>query len=321
MTTEPMLDQQTVPQSAAPAGDGRGGESEEARRVAEMWYVAPVPPGPRGWLVFNHDYVLRAMRGQVARAQSAPEGAGLRLLVQVILGLMAAAQALLMLLSYIPVIGSVMEVVATYFPRGAAGAFVRACYWKTRLKRLGQNTLIERGVEIWGAGNIEIGSCCHLDTYARLAAGEAIYGQRGRIVIGDYVHVGPRCHLVGRGGLTIDRLAVLEAGVHVYSATNTILHPSYPGQLISLSHVAPAECQHISEAPVVIDEYAVVGFCSILMPGAVLGRGAIVHPFSLVTRPFPPFANVVGPGRAKQNGWRRPPRLDPRRSLQPAEAS
>lgn len=308
-----MLNPQTVPQSAVSAGDGRGNESEEARRVAEMWYIPPVPPGPHGWLVFNHDYVLRALRGEVARAQSPPEGVGLRALVQAILALMGIAQALIMLLSYIPVISVLMEVLATYFPRGAAGSFLRACYWKTRLRRLGQNTLIERGVEIWGAGNIEIGSCCHLDTYTRLAGGEAGYGQKGRIVVGDYTHVGPRCHLVGRGGLMIGRLAVLEAGVHVYSATSTILHPRHPGQLISLSHMAPVECQSIIEAPVIVDEYAVVGFCSILLPGANLGQGTIVHPFSLVTRSFPPFANVVGPGRARQSGWRRPPRLDPRR--------
>lgn len=321
-----MSNPQQAAQDGAPAGDprraaGQGGEAQEAQRIADMWYVAPLPEAPRGWLVFNQDYVLRVLRGDVAGAQSPAAGAGLRALVLVILALMAAAQAFLMLLSYIPLISTGMEMLATYFSRGALGSFLRACYWKTQLRRLGQNTLIDRGVEIWGAGNIEIGSCCHLDTYTRLAAGEALYGQKGRIVIGDYVHVGPRCHLVGRGGLTIGRLAVLEAGVHVYSATNTILHPRHPGQLISLSHVAPADCQHIAEAPVLIDEYAVVGFCSIVMPGVTLGRGAIVHPFSLVARPFPPFANVVGPGRVRQNGWRRPPRLDPRRSAQPAEAS
>jgi acetyltransferase-like isoleucine patch superfamily enzyme len=101
--------------------------------------------------------------------------------------------------------------------------------------------------------------------------------------------------------------------VHVYSATNTLIHPQHPGQTTSLSHVSPEEFQHIAEAPVEIADYVVVGFSSLVLPGVSLGQAAVVHPYAIVSKSFPAFANITGPGRARQNGWRRPPKLDPRR--------
>ncbi len=293
--------------------------AEESAEIARMWYVPPKPPIPAGWLVFSEDFILRALRGDVAHTQSQPTSPGWRIAVFFVQIAMGTGQAVIMLLSSIPILSLFMEMLAVYFTRGAIGSFVRSCFWKTKLKKLGQDTLIDRGVEIWGAANIEIGACCHLDTYVRLAAGEAGYGQKGSIVIGDYTHIGPRCHLAGRGGLTIRDFVALEAGVHVYSATNMMVHRHEPGMLVSLSHMVPDKHQSVFESPVIIDDYVIIGFNCLVLPGARLGKGVIVHPNSIVSKPYEAFANVVGPGRARQNGWRRPPKLDPRRlESQPA---
>lgn len=62
-----------------------------------------------------------------------------------------------------------------------------------------------------------------------------------------------------------------------------------------------------------VGDYAFfMGLDSVLLTGVTLGRGAVVHPYTEVSRSFPGFANVVGPGKASQRGWRRPARLDPR---------
>lgn len=297
---------------------------QESSQVAASWYVLPKPPVPAGWLVFSDEFILRGLRGDAAgdsAARSAAPTGGQRTLLLLVRAAIACVQAVVMLLAYIPVVSQLMERFVTFAPRGALGALLRASYWKTRLRRLGQDTVIERGVEIWGAGNIEIGARSHIDGYARLAAGEAGYGQRGSIRIGDFTHVGPRAHLAGRGGLTIGDFVAIEACAHVYTATSTILDPRRPGQLLSLSHMPPAEFQNIHDAPVEIGDYAVIGFSSLVLPGAALGEGAIVHPYCVVASRFPAYANITGPGRARQNGWRRPLRPDPRKSSVPAAAA
>jgi acetyltransferase-like isoleucine patch superfamily enzyme len=284
---------------------------QQSAEVAAQWYVAPKPAPPVGWLVFSDEYILRGLRGEVSASAARP-GAGLTLAARVVRGTLCVVQLLTMAFAKIPLLNQIVESWVSFLPRGALGSFLRAAYWKARLGRLGQDTIIERGVEIWGAANIEIGSRCHIDAYARLAAGESGYGQRGSIRIGDYTHIGPRAHLAGRGGLTIGDFVAIEACAHVYSATNTLMHPRFPGQVISLSHTSPPDFQHVAESPLAIDDYAIVGFASLVLPGAWLGRGAIVHPYTVVTARFHPFANVSGPGRGKQNGWRRPLRRDAR---------
>jgi acetyltransferase-like isoleucine patch superfamily enzyme len=297
---------------AAPFSSTAQTLSDQAEQVRRGWLILPKPTPPTGWLVYSEAFVLRVLQGKYGRPGDVIVTPGWRAAAGVVRGLMAVAQTLLMGLSLIPVLSWGMEGMAYGFKRGSVGFFLRACYWKARLRRLGQDTLIDRGVDIWGPGRVEIGSCVHLDTYARLIAGEAGQGQHGRIVIGDYTHIGPRTNIAGRGGVTIGDCVSVQGLVHIYSATTTALHPQHPGQLVSLSHMPPPDMQNIAEGPVTIGDYASVGFASLILPKTTIGLGAIVHPYSQVSGHFEPFANVVGPGRARQNGWRRAPRRDPR---------
>lgn len=279
---------------------------QQSAAIAATWTTHPKPPIPSGWLVFSEEYIIRGLRGDVVGRMGKP-GPLLRAAVRVLQVLMAIAQALVFLLVYIPLLNLLLEPAIVFFKRGTAGYFLRACYWKARLRRLGQDTLIDRGVEIWGPRNIRVGARCHLDTYVRLAAGESAFGQKGNIEIGDYTHLSPRVHLAGRGGLKIGDFVELGANVHAYSASNQIVNPRFPGQLITLSHVAPEPLQYITEAEIEIDDYAVVGVYSLLLPGANLGKGAIVRPYTIITSRCLPFSDFAGPGRGTQIGWRQPP--------------
>ena len=291
---------------------------DEATQIAADWYVPPKPPVPRGWLVFSENYLLRALQGTFATDKPIDRSFGAMFQLRLVQGVIAVVQAVVMVLAHVPLFSLILESIIVGLPRGVVGFLMRAAYWKAKLGAMGQDTLVERGVTIWGAANIHVGSCVHLDTDVRLAAGESQYGQTGRITIGDYTHLAPRVHVAGRGGVTLGDFVSLEAGVHLYSATNVMLKPDAPGQLVSISHVAPLDRQHTQEGPLTICDYATIGFMSIVFPGVELGQGAIVHPFSQVTRSFPAYANIVGPGRAKQNGWRRAIRHDPRLDAAPA---
>src|SRR5262245_56412585 len=121
-----------------------------AERARTSWYVAPKPPIPRGWLVYSEGFILRVLQGKYGRPQDVQRTAGWVLVANSMRALMGIAQAVLMFLALIPIVDLAVEFVATNFGRGSLGFFLRACYWKVKLGSLGQDTLIDRGVQFWG---------------------------------------------------------------------------------------------------------------------------------------------------------------------------
>jgi acetyltransferase-like isoleucine patch superfamily enzyme len=294
---------------------------DQEANIGDLWYVPPKPLLPRGWLVYSLDFVLAAIQGRAADPHAVRHSAGWLAFGTLVRAGMAVAQAIIMILAWIPGISWLLETTVRVFTRNAIGFFLRACYWKAKLQHLGQDTVIDQYVDIWGPSSISIGSRCHVDTYVRLAAGERGYGQHGSIRIGDFVHLGPGVHIAGRGGVEIRDYVGISANAHLYSATGVVELPSDPGQLASMSHMAPTDQQSVVEAPVVVEEYAFVGIMARIMPGTTIGRGAIVHACTEVTRSIPPFANYGGIPRGKQVGWRKPRRSSPKLGATVANAS
>ncbi|MBN2559853.1 MAG: GNAT family N-acetyltransferase [Phycisphaerae bacterium] len=283
--------------------------------VERLWYIPQPPEASRGWLVYSTDFILAALQGRAAEPHTVSHSAPWVLVAAIVRCLMALGQIILIILAWLPITSSLLETVARVFSRNAVGFFLRACYWKAKLRYLGQDTFIDQNVEIWGPKAVSIGSHCHIDTNARLAAGERRQAQHGWIRIGDYVHVGPGVHIAGRGGVEIGDMVGISANAHFYSASNTIELPSDPGQLISMSHIAPHDQQHIIEAPVIIEEYAFIGMMARIMPGVRVGRAAIIHANTELRRSVPAFANIGGVHQGRQIGWRKPRRPSPRLAL------
>ncbi|MFQ5423573.1 MAG: DegT/DnrJ/EryC1/StrS family aminotransferase [Phycisphaerae bacterium] len=295
--------------------------SEAQRReidvLEESWYI-PTRFTPRaGRWVYSLDFTLGMLQGCVTELHRVRRSPAWLVIGTLTRTLTAVTQVVIMILSRLPILSWFVEILARTFTRNPIGFFLRSCYWKARLRHLGRDTIIDQGVEIWGPENISIGSNCHIDTNVRLAAGERRHGQRGSITIGNFVHLGPGVHIAGRGGVSVGDFVGISANAHLYSASGVVELPSDPGRLASMSHMAPADMQHVVEAPITIEEYAFIGIMARVMPGVRVGRGAIVHANCELTRNVAPFANIGGAPRGRQIGWRRPrrrsPHLDPPR--------
>ena len=234
-----------------------------------------------------------------------------QLIAALVHGVLAVTQIPLVVLSRLPIIKWFISSFAQHFGRNPIGFFLRSCYWKANLKRLGQDTLFDQGVDIWGADRIEIGHHNFLSVNARLSCGRGERDLDSRIVMGDYAFVGPGALLAGSGRMIIGDFVAIMADTHLYSSTNTAYLPSKPGQLASMSHSAPLDRQNTMRAPVEIGQYAVIGASALILPGVTLGTGTVVHPFTQVNGSFPAFARVAGPGPGKQIGWRWPDKMHP----------
>lgn len=136
------------------------------------------------------------------------------------------------------------------------GSYLRAIYYKGKLKSLGKNVVIERGVKIVSPGDIEIGDHTLIDIGVILAAGKPkVYNQKiikaknvtregeltigrgvliqsyttigamGGIVIEDNVGIGPHCSIYSYAHLSMKPHAVYEVattiGENVLIGTNS----------------------------------------------------------------------------------------------------
>jgi acetyltransferase-like isoleucine patch superfamily enzyme len=204
------------------------------------------------------------------------------------------AFAIVWLLAKLPVISSWLEIISRIYKRNVFGFFIRGAYYKARLEKMGMDVIVDQGVEIWGPENVSIGSGCHLDMNARIAAGERKQNQHGSVEIGSHVHIGPMTQLAGRGGIKIGSYTAITAGTKIFSATNVGDNLSDPTDLLPMSHAAPIDRQRIVEAPVVIEDHVFVGLNVCILPGVKIGRGAIINSGAVVTRNVPSFTVVKG---------------------------
>ena len=163
------------------------------------------------------------------------------------------------------------------------GLLLRRFYYKFRLKSLGKSSIIDVGVYFIGPKNISIGSFTWIDTGAKLEA------TLGEIQIGSRCHVGSYAVLGSREPIIVSDFVGIASGVHIYSNSETPkagLHMSGP--------MVPESMKGFHSKAIHIGKDAVLGTNSVLLPGACLGEGAILGALSLLNKPIPEWEIWLG---------------------------
>lgn len=104
-----------------------------------------------------------------------------------------------------------------------------------------------------------------------------------RVSIGDHVDINRGCELyssmqTSQGIITLEDHVVLGPGVVIFSSTHDYKALDLPD----------------FSAPVTICRYAWIGGKTIILPGVVIGEGAIVGAGSIVTRDIPAYCVAAG---------------------------
>jgi acetyltransferase-like isoleucine patch superfamily enzyme len=147
----------------------------------------------------------------------------------------------------------------------AASAYYLYNHFVTRIPVYGIRHAYLRKVLGFGIGE---GTAVHMGCFVT-----------GRSIrIGRNTVINRRCYLDGRAGLTI--------------GDNVSVSPEC--YLLSLGHDPQAPDFRAVPGPVAIGDYAWLGARSMVLPGVVLGEGAIVGAGAVVTKSQPPYAIVAG---------------------------
>lgn len=118
----------------------------------------------------------------------------------------------------------------------------------------------------------------------------------GQIEIGDFTFIGEGSRIWSGDNITIGNHVMIAHNVDVMDTnSHEIDHleraESFK-QLLKTGH--PRTQGSIKCAPVVIEDYAWIGFGSAILKGVTIGKGAIVGAHSLVTENVEPFTIVTG---------------------------
>lgn len=142
---------------------------------------------------------------------------------------------------------------------------------------IGRGTEARGGIWIHGPGTIRIGERVVLD--GRSAPIELHAGPGAEIVIGDDVHVD--------GGASIEAQRSIRIGAR-----------SRVGRFCKLLdnhfHRTTEHDQRPSSEPIVVEEDALLGARSILLPGAHVGRATEIAAGTVLTKRVPPGVIVAG---------------------------
>jgi acetyltransferase-like isoleucine patch superfamily enzyme len=150
----------------------------------------------------------------------------------------------------------------------ALGRWLRSVLLPHFFKSCGIKTVIHSGLMISNPEEVSVGSHC---TFAR---GLFITGGGG-VTIGDWVGIGPDSK--------------------IWSVNHRFDDPDRPWLL-----------QGWEKKAVVIEDDVWLGANVFIMPGTVIGKGAIISAGTVVNKSIPAYAIVVGnPGRVV--GWRKQP--------------
>ena len=143
---------------------------------------------------------------------------------------------------------------------------------------VGPGTLAHGKLYIRGEGRIRLGARVVLD--GRRTPIELHVGAGAELVIDDDVHI--------EGGTSIEALQRVHIGARTHVGGFCKILDNHFHQ------VNGNRLERPSSVPVEVDEEVVLGARSILLPGAHVGAGTVVHSGTVVSRRFPPGVELSG---------------------------
>lgn len=136
----------------------------------------------------------------------------------------------------------------------------------------------------FGREHVVLGQNVRIDAYAVVTA-----SHRG-VLFGEFSHLGVGAQVFGtHGRVEIGRAVGIGPRVSIFTGSD-----DYTGGHLA-SPAVPDFFRHVRCGDVVIEDGAVIGCGSVILPGVTIGRGAAVGALSLVKRDVDPYTIVCGP--------------------------
>lgn len=149
---------------------------------------------------------------------------------------------------------------------------------KSKLRKCGENVIIEDGVRIFHPENIEIGNNVYIghDTILK--------GYYNSVLkIGSNTWIGQQCFIHGAGGVIIGNSVGIGPMVKIHGAKHQELGTDIPILFSKLEYL-----------PIEIHDECNIGIGSVIMCGVIIGKGSKIGANAVVNKSIPEYSIAVG---------------------------
>ncbi|MDD4329150.1 MAG: acyltransferase, partial [Aliarcobacter sp.] len=141
--------------------------------------------------------------------------------------------------------------------------------------------------KIIGIENIEFGKNIIIDDFAFIYA-------KGKIKLGNYVHIGIYASITGGGELIVGDFSAISQGVRILTATDDFKDGGFGNSTID------NQFRNVKSLPISIGRFSIIGANAVILPGVTIGEGAMVGANSTVTKDLEPWGIYVGNKRISE---------------------
>jgi galactoside O-acetyltransferase len=148
-----------------------------------------------------------------------------------------------------------------------------------QLARVGDEVTIFAGALLLRPEMIAVGEGSRIDDFTRIEGGQGVE-------IGRYVHISSFCSIFAGGRALVGDYACMAEGSRILTGSEQLD--------AAMSSVAPGDWRRVETAISVLDHLAFLATNAVMMPGTVVGVGAVAGAGSVVTRDVPPWEVWAG---------------------------
>ena len=147
--------------------------------------------------------------------------------------------------------------------------------------KVGQDVTIWPDAKIVGADRVSVGDAVIIDDFVFMMSGPVT-------TLGSFVHIASFALITGGGEFEMQDFSGLSGGVRVYTGNE-----DYSGRALT-NPTVPAPFRVPTRSFVRIERHAIVGANAVILPGVVIGEGAVVGANSLVHKDCRPWTVYFG---------------------------
>lgn len=179
---------------------------------------------------------------------------------------------------------------------GPFGYIIRRYYYKLIFKSMGSDVLIDVGVLINGAQNIECGNKVWIDSYAILNC------PIEKITIGNNVHIHTHSYIGGKEKVTISENCAIGSGSRLFTGSVNIFTPKSRPLLNTMIEVENEDDYNSGEITMKYNSLILTN--CVVSPKTIMEEGSLLLSNSFLTKSTEKFSIYLGTP-AKKIGKRR----------------
>ena len=141
--------------------------------------------------------------------------------------------------------------------------------------------------KIIGVENIKFGDYVIIDDFT------LIYAKK-KITVGNHVHIASFSSITGGDSVSLGDFSAVSQGCRILTATDDFKSYGFGNSTISNTY------RNITQAPIHIGKFCIIGANSVILPGVTIGEGATVGANSVVSKDLQPWGVYINNKRVSE---------------------